>query len=54
MSDWVVPDGTKRTLSGKELIRWRYRRCMQDYLAYVQGMDDRVEQLPSFKEGVST
>ncbi len=36
------PDGTKVTLTGKELVRWKYQRYMQDYLACVQGVDDNV------------
>lgn len=35
-------DGTKKTLTGKELIKWKYQRYMQDYLACVQGVDDSV------------
>ena len=38
----TTPDGTKKTLTGKDLIRWKYRRYMQDYLACVQGVDDGV------------
>lgn len=37
-----LPDGTKKTLTGDELIRWKYQRYMQDYLACVQGVDDSV------------
>lgn len=36
------PDGTKQTLTGKDLTRWKYQRYMQDYLACVQGVDDGV------------
>lgn len=36
------PDGVKKTLTGKDLIRWKYQRYMQDYLACVQGVDDGV------------
>lgn len=36
----VAVDG--RTLTGKELVRWKYQRHMQDYLACVQGVDDGV------------
>ncbi len=36
------PDGTKKTVTGKELIQWKYQRYMQDYLACVQGVDDGV------------
>jgi arylsulfatase A-like enzyme len=38
-------DGTKKTLTGKELARWKYQRYMQDYLACVQGVDDSVGQV---------
>lgn len=31
-----------KLLSGKELVRWKYQRYMQDYLACVQGVDDNV------------
>ena len=36
----VTVDG--RTLTGRELARWKYQRYMQDYLACVQGVDDGV------------
>jgi arylsulfatase A-like enzyme len=31
-----------KTLAGEELVRWKYQRYMQDYLACVQGVDDNV------------
>ena len=31
-----------KTLTGKELVKWKYQRYMQDYLACVQGVDDGV------------
>ena len=31
-----------KTISGKELVQWKYQRYMQDYLACVQGVDDGV------------
>jgi len=31
-----------KTLTGKELVEWKYQRYMQDYLACVQGVDDGV------------
>jgi len=34
-----------RTLTGDELVRWKYQRYMQDYLACVQGVDDNVGKL---------
>jgi len=39
------PDGTKKMLTGNELVRWKYQRYMQDYLACVQGVDDGVGQV---------
>jgi arylsulfatase A-like enzyme len=39
------PDGTKRTLTGKELVKWKYQRYMRDYLACVQGVDDGVGEV---------
>ena len=38
-------DGTSKTLTGKELVKWKYQRYMQDYLACVQGVDDSVGKL---------
>lgn len=38
----TAPGGSKKTLTGKDLIRWKYQRYMQDYLACVQGVDDGV------------
>ena len=36
----VVVNG--RTITGRELVAWKYQRYMQDYLACVQGVDDNV------------
>ncbi|MSU35499.1 MAG: DUF4976 domain-containing protein [Pedosphaera sp.] len=36
----VTADG--KTLTGKELVKWKYQRYMRDYLACVQGVDDGV------------
>jgi arylsulfatase A-like enzyme len=41
----IAPDGTQKTLAGRDLIRWKYQRYMQDYLACVQGVDDGVGQV---------
>ncbi|HEY0966075.1 MAG TPA: sulfatase [Opitutaceae bacterium] len=38
-------DGTTKTLTGKELVQWKYQRYMQDYLACVQGVDDSVGEV---------
>ena len=32
-------------LAGDELLKWKYRRFMQDYLACVQGVDDSVGRM---------
>ena len=34
-----------KTLTGKELTRWKYQQYMRDYLACVQGVDDSVGQM---------
>ena len=36
----VVVDG--KTLTGQDLVKWKYQRYMQDYLACVQGVDDNM------------
>jgi len=46
----TASDGTKRTLRGEELIRWKYQRYMQDYLACSQGVDDSVGQVLDYLE----
>ncbi len=38
------------TLTGRELVRWKYRRFMQDYLACVQGVDDAVGTVLDYLE----
>jgi arylsulfatase A-like enzyme len=35
-------DGHQITLTGEALVRWKYQRFMQDYLATVQSVDDSV------------
>jgi len=39
----LLVDG--KTLTGKELVKWKYQRYMQDYLACVQGVDDGVGKI---------
>ncbi len=34
-----------KRLVGPDLVRWKYRRFMQDYLACVQGVDDGIGQV---------
>jgi hypothetical protein len=41
----TLPDGSRKTLTGKELVRWKYQRYMQDYLACVQGVDDSIGEV---------
>lgn len=43
-------------LSGDDLIRWKYQRYMQDYLACVAGVDDSVGQILKLldQEGLAT
>ena len=38
----IVRDGKNVTLGGEALVRWKYQRYMQDYLATVQSVDDSV------------
>jgi len=39
-----------KTLTGKELVKWKYQRYMQDYLACVQGVDDGVGKVLDYLE----
>jgi arylsulfatase A-like enzyme len=41
-------DGTEVTLRGEALVRWKYQRYMQDYLATVQSVDDNVGRLLAY------
>ena len=38
-------DGTPRVLTGRDLVKWKYQRYLQDYLACVQGVDDSVGEI---------
>jgi arylsulfatase A-like enzyme len=44
----ILRDGNSVTLTGEALVRWKYQRYMQDYLATVQSVDDSVGQLLAF------
>ncbi len=44
----VVTDGRPVTLTGEALVRWKYQRFMQDYLATVQSVDDSVGRVLAF------
>lgn len=46
----TAADGAKKTLTGKDLIRWKYQRYMQDYLACAQGVDDSVGKVLDYLE----
>jgi arylsulfatase A-like enzyme len=37
-----------KTLTGDDLVRWKYQRFMQDYLACVQGVDDSMGKVLDF------
>ncbi|HXG56357.1 MAG TPA: sulfatase [Vicinamibacterales bacterium] len=41
-------DGQRVTLTGEALVRWKYQRYMQDYLATVQSVDDSVGRVLAF------
>ena len=40
----------KSKLRGKELVRWKYRRYIKNYLRCVRGVDDSVGQLMNYLE----
>ena len=44
----TVIGGREVTLTGEALIRWKYQRYMQDYLATVQSVDDSVGRVLAF------
>ncbi len=44
----IVRDGKRVTLTGEALVRWKYQRYMQDYLATVQSVDDSVGRVLAF------
>jgi arylsulfatase A-like enzyme len=46
----VVRGGRRETLTGRALVRFKYQRYMQDYLACVQSVDDNVARLLDFLE----
>ena len=44
----IVRNGKNVTLTGEALVRWKYQRYMQDYLATVQSVDDSVGRVLAF------
>jgi arylsulfatase A-like enzyme len=44
----TIRDGREVTLTGEELVRWKYQRYMRDYLATVQSVDDSVGRVLDF------
>jgi arylsulfatase A-like enzyme len=44
----IVRDGQNVTLTGEALVRWKYQRYMQDYLATVQSVDESVGRVLAF------
>jgi len=51
----VTRSGQTVTLTGEALIRWKYQRYMQDYLATIQSVDDNVGRLLDYldREGLA-
>lgn len=51
----TLADGTTQVLRDVELIKWKYQRYMQDYLACVQGVDDSVGRILDYldQEGLA-
>lgn len=49
-------DGTRETLTGVALVRWKYQRYMQDYLACIQSMDDGIGRVLDYldRSGLAT
>jgi len=41
----VTTGGAREMLTGEALVRWKYQRYMQDYLACVQSVDDNMGRL---------
>jgi arylsulfatase A-like enzyme len=48
MSVTVTREGKEITLTGEPLVRWKYQRYMQDYLATIQSVDDNVGRVLDF------
>ena len=44
----IEVDGRSTTLTGEALVRWKYQRYMQDYLATVQSVDDSVGRVLAY------
>ena len=44
----TVLDGRSVALRGEALVRWKYQRYMQDYLATVQSVDDNIGRLLAY------
>jgi len=44
----IERDGRSVTLTGEALVRWKYQRYMQDYLATVQSVDDSVGRVLAY------
>jgi len=44
----TVVAGKTVTLKGEPLVRWKYQRYMQDYLATVQSVDDNIGRLLAY------
>jgi len=51
----IMRGGTPVTLTGEALVRWKYQRYMQDYLATIQSVDESVGRVLAYlaKAGLS-
>jgi len=50
LDKWDLKETPPEGLEGRELIKWKYQRYMQDYLACVQGVDDNVGKVLDYLE----
>jgi arylsulfatase A-like enzyme len=41
----VQVNGERKALTGRDLVKWKYQRYMQDYLGCVQSVDDNIGRL---------
>ena len=44
----ITRDAKPVTLTGESLVRWKYQRYMQDYLATVQSVDESIGQMLAY------
>jgi arylsulfatase A-like enzyme len=44
----IVEDFKNNTPQGQDLVKWKYQRYMQDYLASIQSVDDNIGRLMAY------